>query len=56
MATKESKAQLAVWEAKERLSEELLKLPVKERIPYIIEKTRVTVEALKKKKALRKKA
>ena len=50
MKTKPSKAQQEVWEWKENLSKELLKRPEKERVAYILEKTKKTVEKLKKHK------
>jgi hypothetical protein len=48
MKTKISKAQAYIWEAKERLSAELLKLPANKRTAYIIKHTKSTVEAIKK--------
>ena len=40
MEAKISKAQLEVWEWKEKLSSELLKIPVKDRAKYITEKAK----------------
>jgi hypothetical protein len=56
MKTKVSKAQTEVWDAKERLSAELLKLPVSKRIPYIVKQTKSVVTALKRKRKLPKAA
>ena len=50
MKAKPSKAQQEVREWKENLSGELLKRPQKERVPYILDKTKKTVEKLKKHK------
>ena len=50
MKTKTAKTQLEVWEAKERLSLELLRLPESKRIDYIIKKAKPVMDALKKKK------
>ena len=40
MEAKISKAQLEVWEWKEKLSNELLKIPVKDRSKYIADKAK----------------
>ena len=40
MEAKISKAQLEVWEWKEKLSSELLKIPLKDRSKYITEKAK----------------
>ena len=50
MEAKTSKAQIEVWEWKEKLSAELLKIPVKDRNKYIREKAqkaRKMIEELK---------
>jgi hypothetical protein len=50
MKAKVSKAQLEVWEWKERASEKLLSLPEEERLSYISETVRTTIEEIKKKR------
>ncbi|MCD4789174.1 MAG: hypothetical protein K8R37_04170 [Bacteroidales bacterium] len=50
MKTKISKAQIEVWEWKEKAFEELEKIPEKERIKYIEAKTKIIINKLKKKK------
>lgn len=50
MKIKTTKAQLSVWETKERLSAELLKLPENERVAYIIRKAKPAIDALKREK------
>ncbi|HLG34278.1 MAG TPA: hypothetical protein VI757_05305 [Bacteroidia bacterium] len=50
METKVSKAQLEVWEWKEKLYEELKNIPESKRIGYLIDKVKNTVEKLRKKK------
>ena len=47
MEAKTSKAQLEVWEWKEKLSEELNNIPLKDQQKYIHEKTRSIVAKLK---------
>ena len=50
MKAKISKAQLEVWECKERLSKELMSVPENKRVDYILNKVKKTVERIKKKK------
>lgn len=50
MKAKISKAQIEVWEWKERLYEEIKDLPENERLRYIREKVKKTVESIRKKK------
>ena len=50
MKAKISKAQIEVWEWKERLYEEIKDLPENERLKYIRKKVKKTVENIKKKK------
>jgi len=50
----ESKTQLEVWEVKERLSREIMKLPKGKRIDYIISQAKPAMDELKKKRAERK--
>ncbi len=50
MKSKISKAQLEVWEWKEKAFRELEKIPENERVNYIIKKTSKTIGKLKKKK------
>jgi hypothetical protein len=50
MKPKTSKAQLEVWEWKERLSEKLGELPAGERIAYVEKMTSRTIEELRKKR------
>jgi hypothetical protein len=54
MTSKTPKVQLTVWDAKERLSEELLKLPMGKRVAYIIGSTRDIVKDIKRKRKLNK--
>jgi len=54
MKSKTSNVQLNVWDAKERLSEELLKLPLAKRVSYIIGSTKDTVKDIKRKRKLNK--
>ncbi|MCU0445316.1 MAG: hypothetical protein MUE85_10395 [Microscillaceae bacterium] len=51
MKNKESKAQLEVWEWKEKAYEQVKHLPVGKRITFILEQTKATVEQIKQKKA-----
>jgi hypothetical protein len=51
METKESKAQLDVWEWKEKAGEELLKIPSGERMAYLKNKTSAIIKELKLRKA-----
>ena len=51
MEAKTSKAMLEVWESKNRLYEELKNIPVKERSKYIREKTKSTLDKLRKAKS-----
>jgi hypothetical protein len=53
METKISKAQTEVWEAKERLYEELKNIPSSERILYLQNKVKDTVEKYFKKKMVK---
>jgi hypothetical protein len=50
MKTNISKAQIEVWEWKEKAFRELEKVPVDERIEYISKKTQNTIERIKKRK------
>ena len=50
MKAKISKAQIEVWEWKENLSKELLKIPKNERLKHIREKVKKTVERIRSKK------
>ena len=50
MKTNISKAQLEVWEWKEKAFRELEKVPVVKRIEYIFKKTQNTIERIKKRK------
>ena len=50
MKAKISKAQLEVWEWKERAFEELKKIPEKERVDYIMKKVKKTIDEIKKNK------
>ena len=50
METKISKAQIEVWEWKEKAFKEIEKIPENERINYIIKKTRKIIEKIKKRK------
>ncbi len=52
METNISKAQLEVWEWKNRLYEEIKDLPENEQLKYIINKVKKTVEEIKRKKKL----
>jgi len=49
MKAKISKAQLEVWEWKEKAFKELEKIPEKERVDYIMNKVKKTIEKIKKK-------
>jgi hypothetical protein len=51
METKVSKAQLEVWEWKEKAYEEMKHLSTREQIRFIHEQTRELAERLRKKKA-----
>ena len=53
MKAKDSKAQVEVWEWKEKLSAELKEIPEADRLNYIREKVRKTVERIKANKAKR---
>ena len=55
MEAKTSKAQMEVWEWKEKLSEELKKVPLSDQQKYIREKTRAIVAKLKVAKGKRDK-
>ena len=48
MEAKTSKAMLEVWEAKNRLYEELKNIPIKDRSKYIDEKTKAAIAKLRK--------
>ena len=50
METKTSKAQLEVWEWKEKAYNLIKDLPKDKQIPFIIESTKKTVEWLKERK------
>lgn len=50
METKTSKAQLEVWEWKEKACNLIKDLPKEKQIPFIIESTKETVEWLKERK------
>ncbi|MEO8209847.1 MAG: hypothetical protein ABI840_04770 [bacterium] len=50
METKTSKAQLEVWEWKEKAYNLIKDLPKEKQIPFIIESTKETVELLKERK------
>ena len=50
METKTSKAQLEVWEWKEKLYEEIKNIPSTERINYLLNKVKDTVAKLKQRK------
>lgn len=52
MEARISKAQLEVWEWKEKFSTEILKIPPKDRLKYIKEKTKKTLDRIMKKKQL----
>jgi len=51
METKISKAQLSVWDWKEKAYEEIKHLPIMEQLRIIHENTRQTVEQINNKKA-----
>lgn len=53
METKISKAQLEVWEWKEKAYQEIKDLPKAEQLKYILSQTKETVEMLKEKKRQR---
>lgn len=53
METKISKAQLEVWEWKEKAYQEIKDLPKTEQLKYILSQTKETVEMLKEKKRQR---
>ena len=50
METKESKAQLEIWEAKEKLYEELKNVPVGKRVEFLQEKAKTAMEKFFKNK------
>jgi hypothetical protein len=52
MKAKISKAQLEVWEWKERAFKSLEEIPEEERVKYIFSKTNTTISRLKKLKEL----
>ena len=56
MNTKVSKAQLDVWEAKELLSNELMLMPISQRVDYIIQKAKIAVKKITDSKAIKKAA
>ena len=53
MEAKTSKAQIKVWEWKEKLSSELNNIPVKDRYKYIHEKTKAALEKIQKERQAR---
>jgi hypothetical protein len=52
MTTKVSKAQLEVWEWKEKLYEEIKNIPTLERLKYLNNKVSLTMKSLKTKKSI----
>ena len=50
MEPKTSKAQIEVWEWKEKLYEEIKNLPASDRISYLLRKVHSTVSKLKERK------